>query len=95
MKVTVPAGTKKLHVHAAAWSGVTGLVLNITGATSTPTSITLSPDTGISGNSPFTLNGKAEDFYFAITLTDITAETVITFTSATAKRFVVWGCNAE
>ena len=95
MKVTVPAGTKKLHVHAAAWSGVTGLVLNITGATSTPTSITLSPDTGISGNSPFTLNGKAEDFYFAITLTDITAKTVITFTSATAKRFVVWGCNAE
>ncbi len=95
MKVTVPAGTKKLHVHAAAWSGVTGLVLNITGATSTPTSITLSPDTGISGNSPFTLNGKAEDFYFAITLNDITAETVITFTAATAKRFVVWGCNAE
>ncbi len=95
MKVTVPAGTKKLHVHAAAWSGVTGLVLNITGAASTPTSITLSPDTGISGNSPFTLNGKAEDFYFAITLNDITAETVITFTAATAKRFVVWGCNAE
>lgn len=95
MSVTVPAGTTKLHIHAAAWNGVTGLSLNISGATVSPTSIALSADSGISNSSPFTLNGNPEDFYFVLELSNITADTEITFTSSIAKRFVVWGVNAE
>lgn len=95
MSVTVPSGTTKLHIHAAAWKGVSGLSLNISGATVDPESIALTADDGISNSTPFTLNGKPEDFYFAIELSGITAETVITFTSSIAKRFVVWGVNAE
>lgn len=95
MIVTVPANTTKLHVHAAAWNGVTGLSLNITGATVSPSSIALTADSGISNNSPFTLSGDPEDYYFELTLSDVTAETEITFTSSSAKRFVVWGVNAE
>ena len=30
MTVTVPSGAKYLHIHVAAWNGVTGLSLNIT-----------------------------------------------------------------
>lgn len=95
MSVTVPAGTTTLHVHAAAWKGVTGLSLNISGATVSPASISLTADDGISNNSPFTLSGDAEDFYHVITLSNITAETTITFASSSAKRFVIWGVNAE
>lgn len=95
MSVTVPAGTTKLHLHAAAWNGVSNLSLNLTGAICSPASISLSADTGIANSSPFTLAESPEDFYFEITLSGIEAETTITFTSATAKRFVVWGVNAE
>ena len=100
MTVTVPAGAKYLHVHAAAWNGVTGLSLNITPNTNiTPTSIALTANAGISNSSPFTLSGEgvsAADFYFVITFTNaLETQTVFTFTSSTAKRFVVWGVNAE
>ena len=95
MSVTVPAGTSTLHVHAAAWNGVTGLSLNISGATSSPASISLTADSGISNSSPFTLSGNPEDFYFKIELSNITTETTIKFTSSINKRFVVWGVNAE
>ena len=97
MTVTVPAGAKYLHLHAAAWNGVTGLSLNITPNTNiSPTSIALTADTGVSGNSPFTLSGDPEDFYFVIEFTTALAEqTVFTFTTSTSKRFVIWGVNAE
>lgn len=95
MSVTVPAGTTKLHVHAAAWNGVTGLSLNLSGATCSPASISLTADSGIANNSPFTLSGAPEDFYFEVTLSGIETETTIKFTSSSAKRFVVWGVNAE
>lgn len=95
MSVTVPAGTTKLHVHAAAWKGVTGLSLNISGATCSPSSIALTADDGVTSNSPFTLSGNPEDFYFELTLSNITTETTIKFTTSTTKRFVIWGVNAE
>ena len=95
MTVTVPAGTTKLHLHAAAWNGVNGLSLNISGATVSPSSIALTADSGIANNSPFTLAGNPADFYFEFELSNITADTEITFTSSIAKRFVVWGVNAE
>ena len=95
MSVTVPAGTTTLHVHAAAWKGVTGLSLNISGATCAPSSIALTADNGITSSSPFTLSGKPEDFYFELTLSNITKDTTIKFATSTTKRFVIWGVNAE
>ena len=95
MSVTVPAGTKYLHLHAAAWKGVNSLSLNISEATVSPASISLSPDAGVSNNSPFTLSGDASDFYFVIELSNITTETTLKFTTSTTKRFVIWGVNAE
>lgn len=95
MSVTVPAGATTLHIYAAAWKGVSGLSLNITGATVSSTSIPLLADDGISNNSPFTLSGTESGFKYDITLSNITKETTITFTSSIAKRFVVWGATYE
>ena len=95
MSVIVPKGSTKLHVHAAAWNGVTGLSLNISGATTNPASIDLNPDSGVAGIGPFELEGSVDDYYYAIELSGIDAETEITFTSSSAKRFVVWGVNVE
>lgn len=95
MSVIVPKGSTMLHVHAAAWNGVTGLSLNISGATTNPTSIALNPDSGVAGSGPFELEGSVDDYYYAIELSGIDEETEITFTSSTAKRFVVWGVNVE
>lgn len=93
MTVTVPAGAKYLHIHVAAWKGVSNLSLNITPNNNiSPTSVALTVDDGITGNSPFTLNGDAasSDFYKVITFTNaLTAETTITFTTNIAKRFVI------
>lgn len=93
MTVTVPAGTKTLHLHAAAWKGVNGSSLTITGATANPASITLTPDEGIANNSPFTLSGSADSYYFQISLSNISQETTLTFDGS--KRFVIWGVNAD
>ena len=99
MTVTVPAGAKYLHVHAAAWKGVTGLSLNITPDTNiSPTSISLTADDGISSNSPFTFSGtpSSSNFYKVITFTNaLTSETTFTFTTSANKRFVIWGVNSE
>ncbi len=96
--VDVPAGTKYLHLHVAAWKGVTGLSLNISGATTTPTSISLTADEGVSNNTPFTFSGTASssDFYKVVTLSTVPeVTTTLTFTTSISKRFVVFGVNAE
>ncbi len=100
MTVTVPSGAKYLHIHVAAWNGVSGLSVNITPNTNiSPASISLTADSGIAGSSTdFTLNGTASstDFYKVITFTNaLTEETTFTFTTSTAKRFVIWGVNSE
>ena len=99
MKVTVPAGAKYLHVHVAAWNGVSSLSLNITPNTNiSPTSIALTANTGIHDSSPFTLTGtpSSSDFYKVITFTTaLAAETEFTFTTSTTKRFVIWGVNSQ
>jgi len=94
MTITVPAGATSLDLYAAAWNGVTGLSLNITPtANVSTTSIALTADAGISGNSPFTLSGDEADYKFTIPLNNITSQTTLTFTSSTTKRFVVWGAT--
>lgn len=95
MSITVPANTTKLTLHAAAWKGVTGLSLKVSGATVSPNEISLTADDGITGISPFTLSGSESDFEFEISLSDVTKETKIKFESSNAKRFVVWGASAE
>ena len=93
--VTVPSGTTHLHLHVGAWKGVSGLSLDITGATCNPSSINLTANAGLTGNSPFTVTPNNTDEYFVIELSDINSETTLTFTTSDAKRFVVWGVNSE
>lgn len=99
MSVTVPAGAKYLHIHVAAWNGVTGLSLNITPNTNiSPTSIGLTANAGISNNSPFAFSGdpSTSDYYKVITFTNaLTESTTLTFTTSSKKRFVIWGVNPE
>ena len=90
MTIKVGAGTTKVEFYAAAWNGVTGLSLNITGATTDSESVSLTANTGIAGNSPFTLSGDAAPYKITLTLSGITEPTVLTLTSSIAKRFVVW-----
>ena len=52
--VTVPKGTTKLHIHAMGWNKE-NVVLSISGGNAQPASINLVSDSGVSGNSPFTL----------------------------------------
>lgn len=91
--VFVPANTKKLHIHAVGWNGTATPTVTISGATSSPNTLTLSPDTGVAKNTPFTLQGNASDYYYELTLSDIKEGTTITFTSD--KRFLLFGVNAE
>ena len=95
MTITVGAGATKLVLYAAAWNAVNGLSLNITGATVSPSSISLTADSGVSNNSPFTLVGDEEDYIFEITLSNIAEETTLTFTTSSSKRCVVWGAKYE
>lgn len=93
IKITVPANSTNLHIHAIAWKGATGAEVTITGATCVPASLTLADNSGISNSSPFTISGDMlDDYYFNVALTGITAETELTLTST--KRFVVFGVNA-
>ena len=93
-KVTVPAGTTKLHVHLAGWKGKS-VKVKIEGATATPANLTLKSDDGINNGSPFTLQGNPTDFYHEIALSGITSETTLTVTATAGYRFVAWGVNAE
>lgn len=96
VKISVPQGTKYLHLHAAGWNGE-----NVTLAVS-PTgyseNISLSANSGISGNSPFTFSGSpnSSDYYKVITFTTaLAANTDLTFTATGGKRFVIWGVTSE
>ena len=94
MKITVPSGTTKLHIHAAGWNGE-NVTLGVTGATASPSSIVLTADSGVANNSPFTLSGDAASYYTEVTLSGITNDTILTFTATSGKRFVIWGVNAK
>ena len=93
--ITVPAGTTKLHIHAASWSTET-VTLSISGATCTPSTLSISKDNGISGSSTtYVLAGSPEDYYYELELSGIDTATTLTFAASTGKRFVIWGVNAE
>ena len=100
MVITVPSGTKYLHIHAAAWNNES-VTLSVTPNTNiSPSSISLTADSGVSGSgSTYTLGTSANastNYYKVITFTNaLTANTDLTFTASSGKRFVIWGVNAE
>ena len=105
VKVTVPSGTTKLHLHVAAWNGET-VTLGVTPTANVSkinnavtTSMSLTADSGVSGSgTTYTLNAPANvntSYYFTIDLTGISGDTALTFTATSGKRFVIWGVNAE
>ena len=95
VKITVPSGTKYLHLHLAGWNGET-VSLSVT-PTGYSDNIALTSNSGISGNSPFTFAGTpSADYYKVITFANaLTENTDFTFTATGGKRFVVWGVTAE
>lgn len=96
VKVSVPAGTKYLHLHVAAWNNE-NVTLDVT-PTGYSSGIALTSNSGISNNSPFTFNGdpSTSDYYKVITFSEaLTDNTDLTFTATGGKRFVIWGVTAE
>ncbi len=93
--VTVPAGTTKLHFHAAGWNNESVTLAVKKGETEIQ-SFAIPKDAGMHDNSPFTLaNNPATTEYFAVTLSGITEATQITFAATSGKRFAIYGVNAE
>ncbi len=96
VRITVPSGTKYLHLHVAGWNNES-VVLSVT-PTGYSSNIKLTSNSGISSNTPFTFNGEANtsDYYKVITFnTALTSDTNLTFTASSGKRFVVWGVTAQ
>ena len=94
--ITVPSGTKYLHMHVAAWNG-TSVSLAVT-PEGYSDNIALTANVGISGNSPFTFDGdpSTSDYYKVVTFSDaLTDDTELTFTAVGGKRFVIWGVTSE
>lgn len=97
LSIKIPAGTTKLHIHAAGWKGDASS-FTIEGATVSDKTITPMSDDGVSGSGmSFTLKGDPTNYYKELTLTGVTAETTLTITATKASkcRFVIFGVNAE
>ena len=105
MKLTVPSGTTKLHVHIAGWNGE-NVTVTITPAEkvskvngTTGNTASLTADTGVSGSSTtYTLDGTSSlttDYFKTIDLTGISSDTELTIAATSGKRFVIWGVNAN
>lgn len=97
LSITIPAGTTKLHIHAAGWNG-DATSFTIEGATVSDKTITPISDTAISGSSTtYTLTGDPTNYYKELSLTGVTAKTTLTLTATKSSkcRFVVFGVNAE
>ncbi len=94
--VTVPAGTQKLHFHAAAWNAKTSTITVTMGETELLVQA-LAADAGIKNSSPYTLEGIPYMYYYCIDLSSYTLsdETTITFAAGSDKRFVLFGVNQE
>lgn len=96
LSIKIPAGTTKLHIHAAGWKGDNSS-FTIEGATVSNKTITPISDDGVANNTPFTLKGDPTNYYKELILTGVTAETTLTITANKASkcRFVIFGVNAE
>ena len=97
IKLTIPAGTKKLHIHAVGWNGKS-VILKISGASVSENQITLNNDSGFSGSgNNFTLSGDPSQYYYVIDCSDITADTELTLEGSKGNDFrvLLFGVNAE
>ena len=94
MKLTLPAKTEKLHLHAAAWKGES-VTINITIAETDLTSLSLTADEGVSSNSPYILKNSPIAQAFDIDVPENADKTTLTLTASGGKRFVVYGVNQE
>ena len=97
---TVPSGTTKIYLHAAAWNGKTVSLTLATdvGSISPDDAQDLTSNSGIANSSPFTLNTTGtgfdfDDLFFEYTLENVDDEAEITVT-ASGERAVIWGVNA-
>ncbi len=105
VRITVPQGTKVLHLHLAGWKdGVVKVdITRTTAGTSVGETLTLKADSGVTGNGTYTLEETdASKFYHAVTLSnsetglpdDLTLDISSAGTSG-ERRFIIWGVNAE
>ena len=94
MKLTLPAKTEKLHLHAAAWKGES-VTINITITETDLTSLSLTADEGVSNNSPYTLKNSPIAQAFDIDVPENADKTTLTLTASGGNRFVVYGVNQE
>ena len=98
MTVTVGAGATTLTVYAAAWKGVNGLVLNITapdGVAITPASITLTAEDAFTGSEKAFTVANESAYKFDFVISGAEAGATFTFTTATSKRFLMWGATYD
>ena len=97
MVITVPSGTKYLHLHVAAWNGET-VTLSVT-PEGYSEDIELTSDSNIAGSgTTYTLtnSNSSTTYYKVITFAEaLTEDTALTFTAKGGKRFVIWGVTAE
>lgn len=103
LPIVVGAGAQTLYFYALAWNGAAGNIQLVAPAGVTISApeldadgkIALMASAGIKQTSPFTVDDIAvEDLYqclYAISLSGVTAETTITVSSGTARRFVIFG----
>lgn len=97
VKITVPSGTKYLHLHAAAWNGENVSLAVTPSGYSENISLTYDDKVSGSGNTYVLTNSNASTSYYkVITFASALAEnTDLTFTATGGKRFVIWGVTAE
>ena len=89
MTIDVPAGATKLSFYAAGWNGSSVTLTFDNSSKINPSTVSLTADSGISGNSPYTLKDNDEStYYHEATLSNITED--VTFTVSGESRFVIW-----
>ena len=95
--ITVPAGTKYLHIHAAGWNGETVTISISPNTNISPKTVDLTADKGVSGSgNTYTLDGTPSDYYSLITFNSaLSDDTKLTFSATKGKRFVLFGFNSE
>ena len=97
VQITVPSGTQYLHLHVAGWNSESGASLTVT-PTGYSNAITLTPNSGITGNTPFVFNGDASspNYYKVIEFSrPLQENTTLTFKATNGYRFVIFGVTYE
>lgn len=90
LSLTIPTGTTKVHLFIGAWNNGNASVTVSDGSID---NASLTADSGISSNSPFTLSSTSTDsFYKVITVTNNATSITIT---PSGERILIWGVNPE